>query len=109
MYFTDRHEHCKENVMQHYGPFDKPYGFFTRSGLIERAKAFLVLFQSILVMMFSALITLPAQSVENTFLKILIVASSAPFFFIGLLLMALGVVWAYFPEFKPDWRKRLTW
>ena len=109
MYFTDRSKHCKENTMQDYGPFDKPYGFFTRSGLLERAKAFLVLIESILMLVIAALITTPIGSAPNVFLEFLFFAISAPVFMAGFLLMLLGIAWAYFPQWKPEWRKRLTW
>lgn len=95
--------------MMNYGPFDKPYGFFTRSGLIERAKAFIVLFESQALLLIAAILIGIGQHEICWLFKFAFLAASTPFLFSGIGLMILGVTWVYFPEVRPKWRKRLTW
>lgn len=96
--------------MNDYGPFDKPYGVLTKSGLLERAKGFIILFESIAVVLIAALIIVVTQHASTSiFFKFFMYAASIPFLVVSFFLMILGVIWVYFPEFKPQWRKRLTW
>ena len=93
--------------MRDYGPFDKPYGIATKSGLIERGKGFLVLFESFVVFIIWALL---AEGIwyltDNETLSLIL---TIPVGILGFVLMFLSTFWVYFPEFKPEWRKRLTW
>ncbi|MEY2665133.1 MAG: hypothetical protein RLZZ480_238 [Candidatus Parcubacteria bacterium] len=96
--------------MQNYGPFDKPYGFFTWSGTKERLKGLLVLVESILAFMLTAACIALAEEVPTEFLKFFVyIMMGTPSFAAAATLVVLGSTWVYFPEFKPHWRKYLTW
>ena len=110
MYFTDRSKDCKENTMQHYGPFDKPYGFFTWSGAKERFKGLIVLLSSLITIMLATACVVLAEEAPNIFLKFFVyIVMGAPSFAMAAASMLLGTTWIYFPEWKPELRKRLTW
>ncbi len=94
--------------MRNYGPFDKPYGAATWSGIKERLKAFVVLLYSIAVMMIDIPLSIAAESTSIAFFQFLFFTAIVITIPIILSLMFLGIVWAYFPEFKPHWRKWLT-
>ena len=95
--------------MKYYGPFDKPYGCATWSGIKERLKAFLVIIISLFFYILGSAILMLTGLSENVFFDIFLVVTGASLCIISLSVALLGVVWVYFPQTKPGWRKRLTW
>lgn len=96
--------------MQNYGPFDKPYGALTWSGAKERFKGFIVLLSSVFTLMLATSCVVLAEEAPNEFLKFFVyIMMCAPSFAMSAASMIFGTIWMYFPEFKPDLRRRLTW
>ena len=96
--------------MQNYGPFDKPYGAATLPGLAERGKALLVVIAGeLLFILWFVVATLFSKLGVSTLWEVLILVATSPILAAAGVVHVLGVGWAFFPEWKPELRKRLTW
>lgn len=95
--------------MYDYGPFDKPYGVCTKSGLLERLKGFCVMGEGFVSILIATAAAIGGNMSTYMALKVLLYAACVPFYIMTVPLWLLGMTWIYFPEFKPAWRQFLTW
>ncbi len=96
--------------MRDYCPFDKPYGAATLPGLAERGKALLVVITGeLLFILWFVAATLLSKLSEDTLLEVLVLIATSPILAAAGVMHVLGVAWVFFPEWKPELRKRLTW
>jgi hypothetical protein len=96
--------------MRTYGPFDKPYGVATLSGIHERIKGAVVLIVSeALFLAWFILLTLLTESAQKDYQEIISFIVTSPVLFLSIAGHMAGVIWMFFPEWKPELRKRLTW
>ncbi len=110
MYFTDRNEHCKEAFVANNESTTKTAKLSFWQDLLERFKGFLVFFTAcILGLGLSTSTAILAAHVGHWLLEMILNGAAVLLMFAATPFMFLGVIWFFFPEITPHWRKRLTW